>query len=501
MKTPALIRSGSNFQLEIDGEPTVLLGGQVHNSSTSTVAAIESSFAKVAQLNFNFVIAPISWAQFEASEGGFDFNLVEHIVRVAKLHSLKVALIWFGAFKNARSTYAPSWVRADRARFPRALTAPDAPEAKDPTLSVFSEELLQADKRAFAELVGYLDQYDTDHQVVMIQIENEVGLLGASRDHSLQANLAWEQSGKADNWQEHEKFMAERFARYCNELAVAGKARKKLPMFVNAWLGPQPGQDHAGQWPSGGPSALVLDTWKKYAPDIDMLCPDIYVHEAIETMEIYHRDDNPLFIPESRHIVGNLLWALGHHRAIGYGVFGAEDGRIGNQISRVYRLLNGCRRKLALAQFEQRVRAFLVTDDKALTSAKFGELTVTAVDNLALVKRFVEVAGVDLLIKSYEPKSELEDLLVVIDSPGDSRPAALVIQESETSFFLVGRCINLDFSEPGFRVEIDSVENGHFENETWVVDTVLNGDELMNFLPLDEFAWSRIEILKFRTHQ
>lgn len=496
MKPPVLIRSGSNFHLEIDGEPTVLLGGQVHNSSTSTVAAIESSFAKVAGLNFNFVIAPISWAQFEATEGSFDFTLLQHIIRIAKLHSLKVVLIWFGAFKNAKSTYAPSWVRADRTRFPRALTAPDAAEAKAPTLSVFSAELLESDKRAFSELVGYLEQHDANHQVVMIQIENEVGLLGASRDYSAPANLAWERSSRADTWQEHEQFMAEQFASYCNELAVAGKARKKLPMFVNAWLGPQPGQDRAGQWPSGGPSTLVLDTWKKHAPDIDMLCPDIYVHEAIETMEIYHRDDNPLFIPESRHIAGNLLWALGNHRAIGYSVFGAEDGRVGNQISRLYGLLNGCTKTIALAQAQQRVRAFLVTEDQTLSSTNFGQLTVNAVDNLALVKRFVEVAGVDLLIKSYEPESELEDLLVVIDSPGDKRPAALIIQESDSSFFLIGRGVNLEFSEPGFKVEVDSVEAGHFESETWVVDKVLNGDERMNFLPLDEFACARVEILK-----
>jgi hypothetical protein len=501
MKTPRLIQFDSHFQLEVDGEPTILLGGQVHNSSTSTVAAIESSFAKVAQLNFNFVIAPISWAQFEASEGEFDFTLVEQIIRVAKVHSLRVALIWFGAFKNAKSTYAPSWVRADRARFPRALTSDGAPEAKDPTLSVFSEELLQADKRAFTQLLAHLEQNDPDHQVVMVPIENEVGLLKASRDYSAQANLAWELRGKADSWQEHERFMAQRFATYCNDLALAGKAKKNLPMFVNAWLGPQPGQDRAGQWPSGGPSALVLDTWKEFAPDIDILCPDIYVHEAIETMEIYHRDDNPLFIPESRHIVGNLLWALGHHGAIGYSVFGAEDGRIGNQISRLYELLNGCKKKVALAQAQQRTRALLITDEKDLASAKFGDLAITAADNLALVRRFVEVAGVDLLVKSYEPDSELEDLLVVIDSPGDSRPVALVIQESETTFFMVGRGINLDFAEPGFKIEIDSVERGHFENETWVVDRVLNGDERMNFLPLEDFSWSRVEILKFRTQQ
>jgi hypothetical protein len=497
MKLPQLRKQGSFYQLEIDGEPTILLGGQIHNSSSSSASVIESSFAKVASLNYNFVIAPISWAQFEAVEGSFDFSLLQHIIRVAEEHSLKVVLIWFGAFKNARSTYAPSWVRQDNDRFPRALNAPNQPPSNRPTLSVFSENLLSADKRAFAEVMGFLKDHDPNHTVVMVQIENEVGLLGSSRDYSPNANRAWEQSGKTDSWQEHEKFMAEHFAKYCNELAVSGKAVKNIPMFVNAWLGPQQKQVEAGQWPSGGPSSLVLDTWKQFAPDIDILSPDIYVHEAIETMEIYHREDNPLFIPESRHIVGNLFWALGNHKAIGYAAFAAEDGRPGNQLSTVYGLLNGCRGTIVKAQAADLIRAFVVTPDKELAVQNFGSIKVEATDNLAMVKRFREFAGLDLVIQDFEPESELQDLTVAIESPGDKRPSALVIQESELSYLLIGRGVNLEFSEPGFRIEVDSLEDGHFENDTWVTDKVLNGDELMNFLPLDKFACSRLRILKF----
>ena len=34
-----------------------------------------------------------------------------------------------------------------------------------------------------------------------------------------------------------------------------GKRVHALPMFVNAWRGPQPGQEQAGEYPSGGPAS------------------------------------------------------------------------------------------------------------------------------------------------------------------------------------------------------------------------------------------------------
>jgi len=59
-------------------------------------------------------------------------------------------LIWFAAFKNTSSTYAPSWVRANPDRFPRAVAQGQFKEAfiypdamPKPVLSVFSPELLR----------------------------------------------------------------------------------------------------------------------------------------------------------------------------------------------------------------------------------------------------------------------------------------------------------------------------------------------------------------------
>jgi hypothetical protein len=147
-----------------------------------------------------------------------------------------------------------------------------------PVLSVFSDALREADRRAFTALMRHLAAVDTDHTVVMVQVENEVGVLGDSRDRSAEAEEAWQQPVPAalidylhthadtlrpelrdlwsgmgrsttgtwsevfgTDWRAEEVFMAWAFACYVESLAVAGKTAKALPMYANAWLGPQPG--------------------------------------------------------------------------------------------------------------------------------------------------------------------------------------------------------------------------------------------------------------------
>ncbi len=540
MTLPTLTSHEHGFTFHVDGRPTILLGGQVHNSTTSSVASIAESFAKVRELNYNFVIGSLNWNQFEPAEGTFDTTLLQAQIKHAELNHLKLVLLWFGAFKNAASTYAPTWVRADRKRFPRAKKVEGADTGwgtnQSPVLSLFSSDLLAADRAAFEALMTHLRDNDPKHTVVMVQIENESGLLGASRDFSdlaeakwqaavpseliegLQTKLlaadsvtkeTWQAAGSklegtwaevfGNNWQAHEIFMAWHMGQYANTLAEAGKAIKNLPMYVNAWLGPQPGQDEAGQWPSGGPSKNVLGIWKIAAPRVDILSPDIYIEDAISVMQDYARPDNALFIPESRHIAGNMFWSLANHSGIGYAMFGAEDGRIGNQMSEAYGVLVEATEVIATAAAEGRIKAVLMQPEQLELPLAFGEITVTATNSLGKLKRFVEVAGVDLELKDFESISELEGAAVTIPSNSDARPFALVIQESPIDFLLIGKGINLQFASSEFEVEIDRVQEGWFNNGEWITGRELNGDERLQFVPLHEIACAKIRILPFKS--
>ena len=67
--------------------------------------------------------------------------------------------------------------------------------------------------------------------------------------------------------------MAWTFACYVEHLARRGAADRRMPMYANPWLGPQPGQVTAGQYPSGGPAAPVLDVWRAAAPSLALPRP------------------------------------------------------------------------------------------------------------------------------------------------------------------------------------------------------------------------------------
>jgi hypothetical protein len=525
-------------QLIVDGEPTLLLGGQLHNSSPSSPTYMRPVWDRLSAMHVGTVIGSASWDLIEPAEGSFDFSHVDDQIAQARDRGMRLVLIWFGAFKNAASTYAPRWVRADPQRFPRARLESrsrpaftyDGGMAK-PVLSVFSDALREADRRAFTTLMSHLASVDTEHTVVMVQVENEVGVLSDSRDRSAPAESAWHEpvpsslidylvtntdalrpelldlwSGMGrpgggtwsavfgTDWRADEVFMAWAFASYVESLAAAGKTAKALPMYANAWLGPQPGQNEAGQYPSGGPARRVIDVWKAAAPTLDLVAPDIYLDDVPPVLADYHRPDNPLFVPEAQFRAGTVFLALGRHNAIGFSVFGVDDGRPDNQLARTYELLRPMQRIITSAQAEGRIAGILLDDGAAEATVDLGGYDIVARDGQALVGRMLLDAGVQAPPPSPPLPSETDGGAVTA-RPGDSRPFGLLIQEADDTFLVAGQGLAVDFSRPGSVVEVDHVEEGRFDNGEWVPGRSLNGDERLFTLPPGRIGAVRVRLL------
>jgi beta-galactosidase GanA len=96
--------------LIVDGEPWLLLGGELANSSASSRAWMAPRWDRLAQLHLNTVLMPVSWELVEPEQGRFDFALVDGLLADARAHDMRVVLLWFGTWKNSRSSYAPAWV-------------------------------------------------------------------------------------------------------------------------------------------------------------------------------------------------------------------------------------------------------------------------------------------------------------------------------------------------------------------------------------------------------
>jgi hypothetical protein len=500
---PHLRRQGTATQLVVDGKPFLIRGGELGNSTASNPAYLQPFWARFTELNMNTVLAPVYWDLIEPEEGRFDFSTLDELVAQARDNRMRLVLLWFGSWKNSMSCYAPAWVKRDPQRFARAT---DLDGTRQEILSPFSAENRDADARAFAAVQKHLREVDgATHTVLMIQVENEIGMIPTARDHSAGADRAFAAAvpaeltgylaahrdelapelratwlgagGKAGGtWSDvfgsgpagEEIFMAWHFARYTEAVAAAGKREHALPMFVNAALirpGHQP-----GQYPSAGPLPHLVDVWRAAAPSIDFLAPDIYFQNFAEWARRYRRSGNPLFVPEalrSPEASVNALYAFGAHAAIGFSPFGIES--IGETAARLLAASYG-----------------LVAQLEPLILAGQGKGTMAGLLSEGSEQRQpqqVRLGGYVLAV-AFErgaPPS-LADGVVAPAGPAAGPPppsGGLVLATGPDEFVIAGTALTVTFapSVPGKRAGILSAEEGRLVAGRWENVRWLSGDE------------------------
>ena len=347
--------------------PFPILGGELSNSAATCVEDIDEVMPRMKALGLNTVLVPAYWEFLEPTEGRFDFTLIDRTVDKARENDLRVIFLWFGAWKNSMSCYAPLWFKQDTKRFPRAMT-----EAGKPLeiASCFSDNVLQADLKAFTALMQHLADKDKGTgTVIMMQIENEIGMLESARDHSPLAEKAYKQPVPADllklqgrffsrnertvpigTWADifgtdeyaDEKFMAYHYAKYVEHLAQAARHIYDMPLYVNAAMNSRGRKP--GEYPSAGPLAHLIDFWHCGAPSIDILAPDIYDTGFKGWADKYALPNNQLFIPESRCCENSgvrALYAFGEHQAIGFSPFAIDQAspRETESVTKAYGIL------------------------------------------------------------------------------------------------------------------------------------------------------------------
>ncbi len=355
-----LQKQGTATQLIVNGKPTMLLAGELSNSAATSPADIAKAFDNVSWSGVNSIFAPAYWEFIEPTEGQYDFTLVDSVISNARKHNMKVIFLWFGAWKNSMSCYTPLWVKENTKRFPRALTENGKPLE---ICSAFSDNLQQADKRAFCELMKHIKAIDEqENTVVMMQVENEIGMLESARDHSPLAEKAYKQEvpsllikalklNKKGTWAEvfgtdsyaDEKFQAYHYAKYVEQLATAGKAIYNIPMYVNAAMNSRGRKP--GEYPSAGPLAHLMNIWRIAAPSIDIFAPDIYDSGYKGWVAKYKRADNPFFTPEVKCDANSgvkAYYTFGETDAISFSPFALDQAhlKVRSKLRSAYRTLS-----------------------------------------------------------------------------------------------------------------------------------------------------------------
>lgn len=377
-QTPHLRETSTSKQLIVNGKPFLMLAAELQNSSLTSAKFMREQWPKLVKANINTVLGCVPWEQIEPTEGTFDFQELDQCIEDVRAASLKLVLLWFGSFKNGISTYTPHWVKQDNRRCPRAKTMNALGELEiSETLTIFHSEAPAADARAFTKLMKHLRDVDGSHStVIMVQVGNEIGLLGDSRDRSILAEEQFNKPVPADllqfldqewdslrpelrqslkinqksarSWNEafgHSKkvdelFMAYHYARYVEQIASAGKAEHPLPLYTNVWQNyvAEDAEDDEfpvvvggggapGDYPSGGGVMNVIDIWQTFAPTLDFIAPDVYLNDYTTSCAKYRHRNQPLFIPEQRRdeYGARRVWkAFGSFQALGTSPFGID---------------------------------------------------------------------------------------------------------------------------------------------------------------------------------
>lgn len=478
------------------GRPFLIVGGELHNSGSSTPSAIQRSLDAAVEVGVNTVLAPVAWELIEPEEGRFDFAIVDALTSAARDRGLHVIPLWFGTWKNGMSTYTPQWVKQDPRRFPRIQTAGGvAIEA----ISPFSQSAREADARAFAALMRHFSEHDDGETVLMVQVENEVGVLGQARDHSPLATERWgdpvpievldavrhsgagrlwdaaQRSGDVgqQDWQTvfgeeaDEAFMATAYASYLNEVAREGRAAFEVPLYANAWVDANTENDggetsfalgggtQPGVYPSGGPLRHTASIWRALAPALDFLAPDLYFGTFDAIAHEYASIDGILFIPEmqcNRVGVEQMFRAVGELKAAGVAPFafdlmGKEDPHFAD-VKDAYRLLTAVGRVIAEYPGAEMHGFTLTETDPTRRLFIDGSLEVT--------------------------RNHLAEIF-----PTPRNGVGCIARVAEDEYFVIGRGFAIRALNPaGRRAGWLSVEEVECGTDAWEVRRRLNGDEI-----------------------
>jgi hypothetical protein len=225
----------------------------------------------------------------------------------------------------------------------------------------------------------------------------------------------------------------------------------------------------------------VLPIWKAAAPAIDMISPDDYATDAagyVKTLDIYHRDDNALYIPETGGSPRFFFFALGH-QTVGFSPFGLDFTRIKTipdaarpkdelltpwartgtkefvaPFVPTYSLIGPMAREIARLNFEGKLQTAAEEQGKVTQTLRFGSWDT--------------VVSYGVWARNGRPV-------------GNPQPmgGVLVAQIANNQFLVAGFYCRVDFrpTAPNQHRQFLRIEQGTYQNGAFQFQRILNGDQ------------------------
>jgi hypothetical protein len=181
--------------------------------------------------------------------------------------------------------------------------------------------------------------------------------------------------------------------------------------------------------------------------------PDLYASNFSHWANRYHRDDNPLFIPETRGGAAgaaNVFYAVGEHAAIGFSPFAIDSFSEGTtDLGASY---------AAIA---------------SITPLLFDEQTKGNVHGFTLTK---EHPSVEFSVNGYAVQVSLDEIFGNRSENG----TGIIIATGQNEFLGEGkgfRVLITPRSPSTFKLGYASIDEGTYQDGRWISGRRLNGDE------------------------
>jgi len=285
---------------------------------------MERAWPKLKEMNANARGVPGLLDEIEREQGKFDFRDFDQILRRARAQGSASSSSGSAPGKKRRHGLG---AQLGQVRLSRVSPRPGFGRQTHSCASPHSRANLEADKAAYVAMVTHLRQVDeADRTVILMQVENESGLLGSIRDYSAEANKLFngpvpaalvaalkKQPGTwtevfGTGWRKRlsppttspptltksprpEAGLSAAHLRQC-----LARRRRTPPTRLT------PSTARARATPAAGRYPKCLDLWKANAPDIDVLSADTSVQPLVNFRMInarYVRPDNPYWSPEA----------------------------------------------------------------------------------------------------------------------------------------------------------------------------------------------------------
>ncbi|HEY64087.1 MAG TPA: DUF5597 domain-containing protein [Caldilineae bacterium] len=458
---PQIVRVNGRPRLMVDGRPFLIFGLQWDCDSCFSAEEMTPLFSHAVHMGANTAVLPTYWREVEPEPGHYCFDVVDERIRQARAHGLRVILLWFATWKNACPFYTPDYIRNAPEKYPRAV---DRHGELTVSLCPSSETTWQRDRDALVALMTHLREMDTERTVIMVQLENEPGILGSDRCYCPICTKRFKEDDWERRWGAHaaEAFSAASIAQYIDRLVAEAKAAYPLPMYINVWLAPVVGGIPGRDYPSGGAVPAMLKLFRQHLQHVDLVAPDIYstgyrdFHRLCQT---YGADGNPLYIAEHSsspkgRAERNVFYAIGQYGAIGFDPWAIDSPFPERDAPPLVDPVGG----------EWGPQAYWLRDSyiaigravEPIVEAQGTERLFTFVQEAAEQGTGWEASGCDVLI-SYH------------DQEGAAR--GMIIQQAPNEFLLIGVGFSARFRRPrpdGRPIPILSAEWGYFEGGRWV---------------------------------